>query len=470
MYFSQTKGISKNINLIVMTNHFTSFVSVGLLAFTAHSTANATSQPNILCILVDDLGYGDLSCYGGKDIHTPNIDRIMNEGIRFTDFHANCSVSSPSRAALLTGRYPEMVGVQGVIRTQEENSWGYLSPDAVLLPTLLKSAGYSSAIIGKWHLGLESPNTPIEKGFDFFRGFLGDMMDDYYNHLRLGNNYMRYNQQVIESNGTHATDLFTDWSVEYLNERIGKQEPFFLYLAYNAPHTPIQPPKEWEEKVKQREKGISEKRANLVALIEHLDYGVGRVLAALEKNGMMENTLVIFSSDNGGDLDSGANNGIYRSGKRSLYEGGIRVTCGMCWKGKIKASTVTDNFAMLFDLFPTICEAAGTKIPHSVDGISILPTLLGQKQITDDRIMYWMLREGGNNGGVAHYAARRGNYKILQNTPWEPIQFFDISSDPAEQKPLNTSKDFHNIYIQLFQNQMNHIRLSGSVPWQNPKK
>jgi len=435
------------------------------MAFAVHTSAQTADRPNVLMILADDLGYGDLSCYGGKDIRTPNIDRIMNEGIRFTDFHANCTVSSPSRAALLTGRYPDMVGVPGVIRTHDTDNWGYLSPDAVLLPTLLKTAGYTSAIIGKWHLGLDSPNTPTEKGFDFFKGFLGDMMDDYYNHLRHGNNYMRHNQQIIDPQG-HATDIFSDWAIEYLNGRKDKKEPFFLYLAYNAPHTPIQPPKEWEEKVKQREPGISEKRAKIVALIEHLDDGVGRVLATLEKNGMMKNTLILFSSDNGGDLGPGADNGIYRNGKGSMYEGGIRVAGGMCWKGKIRAGAVTDNFAMLFDLFPTICEAAGAKIPHPIDGISILPTLLGQKQVTDDRIVYWMRREGGNFGGLAYYAARLGNYKILQNTPWEPIQFFDLRVDVVEQKPLDKAKNFPDIYRQLFQNQMNHIRLAGAVPWQ----
>jgi len=430
----------------------------------ANEPVQKNEKPNILLILADDLGYGDLSCQGAKDLYTPNIDRIMNQGIRFTDFHANSTVSSPSRAALLTGCYPDNVGVPGVIRTEVDDNWGYLSPNAVLLPAVLKPAGYTSALIGKWHLGLESPNTPNEKGFDLFKGFLGDMMEDYYTHLRLGFNYMRYNQQVIDPQG-HATDIFSDWSVEYINGQKGKKEPFFLYLAYNAPHVPVQPPKEWEDKVKQREPGISEKRAKIVALIEHLDYGIGRVLAALEKNGMMDNTLIIFTSDNGGQLSSGANNGIYRGGKGDMYEGGIRVAGGMCWKGKIKAGSVTGNLALLSDLFPTICEVAGAKITHPIDGISILPTLLGQEQTTDNRIVYWVRREGGACGGLAYYAARRGNYKILQNTPWEPVQFFDLSADSVEQKPLSR-KDFPDMYKQLFQSQKEHIRLAGSVPWQ----
>jgi len=448
------------------TKYITPFVSAGLLAITAQTAAQQTDRPNILCILADDLGYGDLSCYGAKDVRTPNIDRIMSEGIRFTDFHANSTVSSPSRAALLTGRYPDCVGVPGVIRPEITDSWGHLSPDAVLLPVLLKTVGYHSAIIGKWHLGHDAPNLPNDRGFDLYKGFLGGQMD-YYTHVqRPGLQTMRHNREIIEIPGTHATDLFTNWAIEYLNERKGK-EPFFLYLPYTAPHVPLQPPKEWEEKVKKREPGLSETRTKLVALIEHLDDGIGRVLAALEKNGMLDNTLIIFVSDNGGHAPSEASMGIYRGAKEDMYEGGIRVAGGMCWKGKIKAGTVTDNFAMLFDLFPTICEAAGAKIPHPIDAVSIMPTLLGQKQITDDRTVYWVRREGNMKyGGMAYYAARHGNYKILQNTPWEPIQFFNLAADPVEQKPLNPNADFRDTYRQLFQNQMEHIRIAGSVPWQ----
>jgi arylsulfatase A-like enzyme len=225
-----------------MTTKKITFVSAGLLAFSAHAIAQPASRPNVLCILVDDLGYGDLSCYGGKDIRTPNIDRMMNEGIRFTDFHANCTVSSPSRAALLTGRFPDLVGVPGVVHP-DESATGHLSPSAITLPNVLKTVGYHSALIGKWHLGFDSPNIPNDRGFDLFKGMLTGMMD-YYTHRQGGVNHMRHNRETIETQGPHATDLFTDWTVEYLNEQKGKKEPFFLYLAYNAPHTPIQPPKE----------------------------------------------------------------------------------------------------------------------------------------------------------------------------------------------------------------------------------
>src|SRR4030042_6026772 len=184
----------------------------------------AVGRPNILMILVDDLGYGDLSSYGAKDLKTPYIDRVISSGMRFDNFYANCPVCSPTRASLLSGRYPDMAGVPGVIRTHITNSWGHLAPHGVLLPKLLKLAGYYTAIVGKWHLGLDSPNTPNERGFDHFGGFLGDMMDDYYNHRRGGNNYMRLDGKEIDPEG-HATDLFTQWSIDYVRQCAAKKQP-----------------------------------------------------------------------------------------------------------------------------------------------------------------------------------------------------------------------------------------------------
>ena len=201
-------------------------------------------QPNIVLILVDDLGYGDLGIYGASDMQTPALDSLASSGLRFTQFYANSPVCSPTRASLLTGRYPPMAGVPGVIRTHAANNWGALSEDVTLLPAMLRRRGYHTAMVGKWHLGLAAPDRPIDRGFDHFEGFLGDMMDDYYTHLRHGLNYMRYNEEVIEPEG-HATDLFSDWAVRYIESRTVSTAPFFLYLAYNAPHTPIQPPDEW---------------------------------------------------------------------------------------------------------------------------------------------------------------------------------------------------------------------------------
>jgi len=419
--------------------------------------------PNILVILADDLGYGDLSSYGATDLKSPNIDGLVAAGMRFDHFYANCPVCSPTRAALLTGRYPDLVGVPGVIRTHVANNWGYLFPQAVLLPQMLKRAGYHTAIVGKWHLGLATPNTPNERGFDHFHGFLGDMMDDYYNHRRHGFNYMRLNGEEIDPEG-HATDLFTQWAVDYLRERSQAKQPFFLYLAYNAPHTPIQPPDEWVERVKLREKAISDRRAKLVALIEHLDAGIGKVIDALQETGLSDNTLVIFTSDNGGQLGVGATNGPLRAGKGDMYEGGIRVPMCAIWPGRIEPGSRSDRVALTMDLFPTTCEAAGVKLDHEIDGRSVLPTLLAKAQPSDDRFLFWVRREGGGQyGGQAYYAARLGDCKLLQNSPFEPMELYNIKDDPKEQKPLDRK---HPMYSKLFTALQNHITQSGAVPWQ----
>jgi len=421
------------------------------------------SRPNVLVILVDDLGYGDLSSYGATDLQSPNIDKLMAAGMRFDRFYANCPVCSPTRAALLSGRYPDLVGVPGVIRTHWTNNWGYLFPKAVLLPQALKPAGYHTAVVGKWHLGLSWPSVPNERGFDHFHGFLGDMMDDYYNHRRHGFNYMRLNNTEIDPEG-HATDLFTQWAIDYLQERAKARQPFFLYLAYNAPHTPIQPPEEWVERVKQREKGISDRRAKLVALIEHLDAGIGKVIDALKETGLAKNTLVIFTSDNGGQLSVGANNGPLRAGKQDMYEGGIREPMCAVWPGRIQPSSRSDRVALTMDLFPTVCEAAGVKIDHEIDGRSILPTLLGKSQPEEDRVLFWVRREGGGRyGGRAYYAARQGDFKLVQNSPFEPMELYNLKDDPKEERPLGLK---HPMYRKLWNALQNHVSQAGAIPWQ----
>jgi arylsulfatase A-like enzyme len=419
-------------------------------------------KPNIVMILADDLGYGDLSSYGAKDLKTPHIDNLVAKGMRFDNFYANCPVCSPTRASLLTGRYPDLVGVPGVIRTHLRNNWGYLAPQAVLLPKLLKRVGYHTAIVGKWHLGLEPPNIPNVRGFDHFHGYLGDMMDDYYNHRRHGINYMRLNNKEIDPKG-HATDLFSQWAVDYIKERSRSKQPFFLYLAYNAPHTPIQPPKEWFEKVKERENNISDKRARLVALIEHMDEGVGKVIASLKDNGLDNNTLIIFTSDNGGQLNVGANNGPLRAGKQDMYEGGIRVPMCAVWPGKITPDSRSDRVALTMDLFPTICEAAGTAVDYEIDGRSILPALLGKSRPAEERFLFWVRREGGGYGGRAYYAARYGDFKLVQNSPFEPLELYNLKDDPQEQNPLDRK---HPMYNKLFTALRNHIIEAGAVPWE----
>ena len=426
--------------------------------------AKITKPPNIIVILTDDQGYGDLSSYGAKDLRTPHMDALVAGGMRFNRFYANCPVCSPTRAALLTGRYPDLVGVPGVIRTHARSNCGHLSGKAILLPAPLKRCGYHTAIVGKWHLGLASPNTPVERGFDHFHGFLGDMMDDYYKHRRHGRNYMRLGDKEIDPKG-HATDLFTTWAADYIRARAKSPQPFFLYLAYNAPHTPIQPPTEWLKRVKDREKGISDRRAKLIALIEHLDDGIGKVIAALKDAGLADNTLVIFTSDNGGQTNVGARNEPLNGGKQTMYEGGIRVPMCAVWPGKIKPGSRSGRVALTMDLFATICEAAGAQVKHKIDGRSILPTLLGKAQPEDDGFRFWMRRGGGRYKGGVYYAARRGDWKLLQNAPSEPCKLFNLKDDPREQRPLGKE---HKAYGELHAALQEHIAAAEAVPWQRP--
>lgn len=424
------------------------------------------SPPNVLVILADDLGYGDLSAYGATDLQTPHIDRLIAGGMKLTEFYANCPVCSPTRAALLTGRYQDMVGVPGVIRTHPENSWGYLRPDANLLPDVLATAGYHSAIVGKWHLGLEAPNRPTDRGFDAFHGFLGDMMDDYYNHRRHGINYMTRDTSKIDPQG-HATELFSEWACDYLRSRVTAKTPFFLYLAYNAPHTPIQPPDDWLKRVRQREPDISENRAKLVALIEHMDAGVGKVLSVLDDTGLADRTLVVFTSDNGGQLNVGANNGPLRDGKQSVYEGGIKVGAGVRWPGHIRPESQSELRALTMDLFPTICDAADVAIEHPIDGKSLLPTLLGKTQPELRDLWFWRRREGGNAyGGKTIEAVRKGDWKLLQNSPFGPQELYNLADDPLEKHDL--AQQNRKMFNELAAALRAEIQRYGTVPWQSP--
>jgi len=395
------------------------------------------------------------------------MDRLFREGMTFENFFANSCVCSPTRAALLTGCYPDRVGVPGVIREEDpRDSWGWLSPRARLLPQSLKASGYHTALVGKWHLGLTTPNTPTERGFDFFHGFLGDMMDDYWTHLRHDQNFMRRNLEVITPSG-HATDLFTQWACAHLEERARAGGPFFLYLAYNAPHDPIQPPPAWVDKVTQRQPGISEKRARLVALIEHLDAGIGQVLDTLDRTGLATNTLVVFTSDNGGVLRNGANNGPWRSEKGHVYEGGLRVPAAARWPGVIAPGSRTERITLTMDLFATACAAAGAEPPKGCDAVSFLPTLRGQPEPVSARDFYFVRREGGlAYGGKTIEAYRRGDWKILQDNPFAPLELYNMKMDPHETNDLAAQR--RGIFNQMAAALRAQVQRAGQGPWQAP--
>ena len=423
------------------------------------------NKPNILLIMSDDQGYHDVSYYGTSDIKTPNIDLIKKNGIRFDNFYANSPVCSPTRASLMTGLYPDKAGVPGVIRTYKDNNWGFLRNDILLLPKRLNKLNYDTALIGKWHLGLESPNTPNERGFDFFHGWLGDMMDDYWDHKRHGINYMRLNDKIIEVKG-HATDLFTDWSIEYIKSKKNSNKPFFLYLAYNAPHFPVQPPKNYLEKVIKREKDIDSVRANLVAFIEHMDYGIGRVINSLKETNQFENTLIIFTSDNGGHNPSKANNGPLRDGKQSVYEGGLKVPTVVSWEKNIKKNISSNKTILTMDLYPTILEIAGDNNKLNIDGTSFADELYNPKNNhKNDRNIYFVRREGGMKySGKTISAIRKGSWKLLQNSPFDSLELYNLDLDPQEKNNLINSE--REVYNELNKLLMNQIQQGGSIPWQ----
>lgn len=430
------------------------------------SSFAAEQRPNFLIIYTDDLGYGDVSTYHPSDCHTPNIDKLAAEGMLFQNMRANCTVCSPSRAALLTGRFPDRVGVPGVIRTNPDDSWGYLAPGIPTIGNELKKVGYHTAVIGKWHLGLDSPNTPNERGFDLFQGFLGDMMDSYTTHLRQGHNYMRRNAEVINPKG-HATDIFAGWTADYFRERAKEQQPFFLYLAFNAPHFPIEPTEEWVAKVKARAPQLDEKRAMNVALVEHLDDRIGKLLAVLKETGLDQNTVVAFGSDNGGSLPHAQNNDPWRDGKTSHYDGGLRVPFMVRWPGHIKAGSRSDYAGLNFDLFPTFLELAGAKASPDIDAISLVPILNGGT-IETPRDLYFVRREGGAAyGGKSYEAIIRGEWKLMQNTPYSPLELFNLKNDPQEKTNLigKAPKVFKELSTAL----RTHVQIGGATPWQKPE-
>jgi arylsulfatase A-like enzyme len=448
--------------------------NVGVTSFTACFVAflalvvghaAAAQRPNFLLFFTDDHGYGDVSAYHESDVRTPNIDRIGTEGMLFTTMRANCTVCSPSRAALLTGRYADRVGVPGVIRTQAEDSWGYFDPKVPTIADELRKVGYHTAIVGKWHLGLESPNLPNERGFDFFHGFLGDMMDSFTTHLRHGKNNMRRNAEIIEPQG-HATEIFTDWAAGYLRGRAKAEQPFFLYLAYNAPHFPIEPPAEWLARVKQRAPHLAEKRALNVAFVEHLDHSIGRVLASLKENGLEENTVVVFTADNGGSLPHGQNNDPWRGGKQDHYDGGLRVPFLARWPAQIKPGGRSDYAGLNFDLFPTFLELAGAKLSPELDAISLVPLFTGGA-ISAPRDLYFVRREGNPQyGGKSYEAIIRGDWKLMQNDPWSPLELYNLKADPQEKNDVAAMNK--QVVNELGAALRQHIQRGGAIPWQRP--
>ncbi len=442
---------------------FSLFV-VATLACQAVGQPSGGAAPNILLIIVDDLGFGDLSCQGASDMQTPNIDALFADSLRLNRFYANCPVCSPTRASVIAGCYPDRVGVPGVIRTHDTNSWGYFAPRAATLPQQLSDLGYHTEAVGKWHLGLRAENHPESRGFDHFKGFLGDMMDDYYNHRRHQVNYMRDGRNEIDPEG-HATDLFSNWAVEFIRGRQSEQQPWFLYLAYNAPHTPIQPPEAWTAKVKQRQPGIADQRAKLVALIEHMDAGIGQVIEAVRETDQYDDTIIVFTSDNGGQINVGANNGPLRDGKQSMYEGGLRIPAAIRVPGLTQKGASSDSVCATMDLMPTLIEVVGGKASGDIDGRSFAALLDDPGKEMPLRELYFVRREGGvRYAGLTIQALLYDQFKLVHNLPSSELELFHLGDDPGETNNLANKQP--KVFREMIARMQKHIQRGGQVPWQ----
>jgi arylsulfatase A-like enzyme len=409
--------------------------------------ASAAPRPNIVYLIADDLGYTDVG-FHGSEIKTPNIDKLAAGGARLEAFYVQ-PVCSPTRAALMTGRYPMRHGLQvGVVRPWAQYG---LPLDERTLPQALQEAGYFTAICGKWHLGhFQRDYLPTRRGFSHQYGHYNGALD-YFTHDRDGGFDWHRNDQVCRDEG-YTTKLLGDEAERLIAEH-DTSRPMFLYVPFNAPHSPLQAPQEYLDQYSQIE---NQKRRTYAAMVNCVDDQIGRIVAALEKRGMTKNTLIAFSSDNGGPLGSGATNGTLRAGKGTLYEGGIRVSAFANWPGQIAAGSVVKEPLHIVDWYPTLVKLAGGSLEQKkpLDGRDAWPTITaGQPSPHDDilhnttpgngaiRIGDWKLilnggrgEEGGETVAPAAEPAKKANKK--KKGAAETIELFNIANDPNEKVNL----------------------------------
>ena len=427
----------------------TGFGSLGAMATanlmsvrTSCSPISKGAKPNIIFILADDLGYGDLGCYGQEIIRTPNIDRLAAEGMRFTDHYAGSTVCAPSRCCLMTGYHTGHARVRG---NWGKGPRGYgacfeLRDEDVTIAELLKQAGYTTGMFGKWSLGVEdTTGEPGKQGFDEWFGYLNQgHAHNYYTEFLWKNNQVMWIRE--NANGqkvVYSHDLITQESLDFIERNT--DNPFFLYLAYTIPHAnnemgrisgdgmqvPSYAPysaQNWP----QPEKGFA-------AMVTLMDRDIGKIVALLKEKGLDENTIIFFSSDNGPHHEGGHNSDFFKSSgplrgtKRDLYDGGIRVPMIARWPGKIKPGTETNHVSAFWDFLPTACEIAGIKSPKNIDGISFLPILFGQEQ-KEHGYLYWEFHERKTSA----QAIRMGNWKAVRHSPVGLIELYDLKTDIGE--------------------------------------
>jgi arylsulfatase A-like enzyme len=385
--------------------------------------AFAQTKPNVVLIVMDDVGYGDYGSYGASDIRTPNIDRLAREGVKFTDFYA-APTCTPTRAALITGRYQQRVALEYPIGSPPGGGRG-LTANGRSLPQLLKNNGYATGLMGKWHLGYRPEQHPNAHGFDSFFGFLSGLVDYYHHTDQNGNSDLYENATPVQVEG-YMTDLITERSMKFIDDHAG--QPFFLEVAYNAAHWPFQVPDKPSRApgnarfVQPHEDGTST-RADYVAILERADQGVGRILDTLQKRGLSRNTLVIFTNDNGGEWLS-RNAPLYHR-KDTLWEGGIRVPLIMKWPERIAAGGTTPQVGMVMDLTATILAATTTSVPADarLDGIDLLPLLDARTPL--ERTLFFRITATRQQRAV-----RQGDWKLLIDAG--DVLLFNLRADVGE--------------------------------------
>ncbi len=446
--------------------------------FVVPSSLCADEQPpNIVLIMADDLGYAELGCYGQKWIKTPNIDRIAKEGIRFTNHYCGQAVCAPSRCSLVTGMHQGHAEIRGngnpkhrgKPRPNEMYFPGQMpiSDSAVTIFELLKTKGYSTAAIGKWGLGdFSTSGSPGKQGVDLFYGF--NCQVHAHNHyprflcLNEGKEIREGNDRTAKGK-IYSQDRFVDVALDFVDSN--KDKPFMLYLPFAIPHLSIQAPDESikpyletipEEEYKHRGYIQHETpRAGYAAMITHMDRGIGQILDRLEQHGIADNTLVIFTSDNGptferlggADSDFFESSGPFRGRKGTLLEGGIRVPMVARFPGKIEPGSVTDHRCAFWDYLPTICDATGIEIPGNIDGISFYPTLSGEGKQTQHEFLYWEFSSYGGQQALRLGERWKGYREKLKKKPNAPIQLYDLVSDPGES--ANVADKYPEIVAQI---------------------
>ena len=425
-------------------NHFHNILSFLFLATVLACHGFADKPANIVFIFADDLGYGDLGCYGHPVAKTPRIDRLAKEGVRFTQHYANGPECSPTRTALLTGRYQQRAGglecaigtgnvgrYDKAIELAEKRQLGLPAKQSVL-PSALKTAGYACGVFGKWHLGYEPQFNPIEHGWDEFFGYMGGNVH-YFNHRELSDLHVLFQGRLPVYRKGYMTHLITDSSIDFIKRH--KDKPFFLFVSHESPHFPFQGPGD-ERKVVDETNWMEADAKTYVAMLEDLDSEVGRLLKALEESNLVKNTLVIFVSDNGG-FAKAAHMGPLRGAKSSTLEGGIRVPLIIRWPGRIASGKTSDQVCATFDLTRSILNLAGAKTPaNPLDGFDVVDHVAKQKP-NFKRTLYWR----GKRGERTWWAVRDGNYKYVRKTEGNTEEWlYDLSNDIEESNDLSQKK------------------------------